>query len=254
MGVRTGLLVVMRNMIIIGVGLGLLQPVVTLAIQNAIPRARLGVGTGAVTYLRSLGSTLGLAILGAVVANTTTAQLGRTLPPAAQRLAAPALGLATSQRVLVSPAARQQLIHAVVTRAVAAATAQLPPGPAHAAAVARVTAQVTTQVTTVLYQIFTASRAALAAGLQHGFWVAVIFAVCVLVVTFFFKDVPLQGRDLPRSPATAPRTGELPMAKGAGQLEKTDHAAADRRGETADPRAERDEPVPRSRGRPHIPR
>jgi EmrB/QacA subfamily drug resistance transporter len=57
MDVTTTLGEVTRNMIVVGVGLGMLMPVMNLAVQNAIPRHRLGVGTGAITYLRATGST-----------------------------------------------------------------------------------------------------------------------------------------------------------------------------------------------------
>ncbi|HLJ82341.1 MAG TPA: MDR family MFS transporter, partial [Ktedonobacterales bacterium] len=63
MNASTGLGEVTRNMIVVGVGLGMLQPVLTLAVQNAIPRTRLGVGTSAVTYLRTMGQTLGTALI-----------------------------------------------------------------------------------------------------------------------------------------------------------------------------------------------
>ncbi len=66
---------VVYYMIVLGVGLGFLQPVMTLAVQNAIPRDRLGAGTGAVTYLRTLGSALGTAIVGAIVTNASETDL-----------------------------------------------------------------------------------------------------------------------------------------------------------------------------------
>src|SRR5262249_1712605 len=62
-------------MIVVGVGLGMLQPVLTLAVQSAIPRTRLGVGTSAVTYLRTTGQTLGVAIIGSVVSNAISSEL-----------------------------------------------------------------------------------------------------------------------------------------------------------------------------------
>jgi EmrB/QacA subfamily drug resistance transporter len=55
------------DMIVVGLGVGLLQPIYTLAAQNAIPPQRLGTGTGAVNYLRAMGSLVGTAVLGAIV-------------------------------------------------------------------------------------------------------------------------------------------------------------------------------------------
>src|SRR5262249_3495170 len=53
-------------MVVVGLGAGLLQPINTVAAQNAIPRQRLGTGTAAVNYLRAMGSLVGTAVLGAI--------------------------------------------------------------------------------------------------------------------------------------------------------------------------------------------
>jgi hypothetical protein len=57
---------------VIGLGFGMLQPSYTVAAQNAIPIQRLGTGTGAITYLRAMGSLVGTAILGSIVAHSAT--------------------------------------------------------------------------------------------------------------------------------------------------------------------------------------
>lgn len=50
----------------IGIGSGTAFPVSTVSVQNAVDKAHLGVATGVLTFLRSLGSALGVAMLGAV--------------------------------------------------------------------------------------------------------------------------------------------------------------------------------------------
>jgi EmrB/QacA subfamily drug resistance transporter len=50
----------------IGFGTGTIFPVSTVSVQNAVDRAHLGVATGVMTFLRSLGGALGVAALGAV--------------------------------------------------------------------------------------------------------------------------------------------------------------------------------------------
>jgi EmrB/QacA subfamily drug resistance transporter len=79
MDVNTDQQTVVYYMIVLGVGLGMLQPVMTLAVQNAIPLNRLGAGTGAVTYLRTLGSALGAALIGAIVTNASEVDLNPRL-------------------------------------------------------------------------------------------------------------------------------------------------------------------------------
>ncbi|HEV7127290.1 MAG TPA: MDR family MFS transporter [Ktedonobacterales bacterium] len=181
----SNLLEVSRDMVVVGLGLGMVQPVLTLAVQNAIPRTRLGVGTGAVTYLRSLGSTLGLAVIGTVVNGAFSGALPAHLPAAARQLPPSVLALATSQGTLVAPGLKQQLTAGVVQ----AAVARIPPGPDHTT----LAAQVTAQVTTLMNQIFEATRQSLAVGIQQAFWVAFGIAIAIALITVFLKDVPLRG-------------------------------------------------------------
>ncbi|TPK85008.1 MFS transporter [Mesorhizobium sp. B2-4-13] len=63
---HASLLVVEALTICIGLGTGTTFPVTTVSVQNAVDRIHLGVATGVLTFLRSLGSALGVAMLGAV--------------------------------------------------------------------------------------------------------------------------------------------------------------------------------------------
>jgi predicted MFS family arabinose efflux permease len=55
------------GMLVLGFGIGSTMPTLTLAVQNASPLADLGVATSSVNFFRSLGGSLGVAILGAVM-------------------------------------------------------------------------------------------------------------------------------------------------------------------------------------------
>jgi EmrB/QacA subfamily drug resistance transporter len=218
-----------RDMIVVGLGLGMLQPVLTLAVQNAIPRNRLGTGTGAVTYLRAMGQTLGVAIIGTIVANQMATELTKRLPAAARQLPQAALSAATNQQVLINSQYRgqltQQAIHNAVAQAVpqavAQAVAKIPPGPEHAARVAAVTAQVTAQVTqqvtqqvtALLNAIFEATRQALAVGIASSFWFALAISGLVIVTTLFLKDVPLVKA---AAPVPAPAVASINSAPTGG--------------------------------------
>ena len=50
----------------VGFGSGMTFPVATISVQNAVDQAHLGVATGVLTFLRSLGGALGVAMLGAI--------------------------------------------------------------------------------------------------------------------------------------------------------------------------------------------
>lgn len=54
-------------MIIAGTGMGLLQPVYTVAVQNVAPRKYMGAATASTAFFRSIGSTMGVAIFGSVL-------------------------------------------------------------------------------------------------------------------------------------------------------------------------------------------
>jgi hypothetical protein len=45
-------------------------PLLTLAVQNAVPVARIGVATASVTFSRALGQVIGLGVMGSVFAAT----------------------------------------------------------------------------------------------------------------------------------------------------------------------------------------
>lgn len=70
--------------ICIGLGSGTTFPVVTVSVQNAVDRMHLGVATGVLTFLRSLGSALGVAMLGAVALGYGLPLAGEGTPAAGQ--------------------------------------------------------------------------------------------------------------------------------------------------------------------------
>jgi EmrB/QacA subfamily drug resistance transporter len=81
MGPDTGYMVVVRNMMIVGLGLGPTMPVFTLAAQNSVPFNQLGVVTSLTQFARSIGSTLGAAVFGSLLANRFGPALQEALPP-----------------------------------------------------------------------------------------------------------------------------------------------------------------------------
>ncbi len=67
-------------MVVMGIGLGIAQPLYTLIVQNAFPPQRLGVVTSATTFFRSIGGTIGVAVFGTIVNNRFASEYQALLP------------------------------------------------------------------------------------------------------------------------------------------------------------------------------
>ena len=64
---------------LVGLGMGMLFPVTTVAIQNAVPPHQLGTTTGAMNFFRSLGGALAVSGFGAIILSGGAAHEGLTL-------------------------------------------------------------------------------------------------------------------------------------------------------------------------------
>jgi EmrB/QacA subfamily drug resistance transporter len=194
------------DMAITGIGLGIFFPILDLAVINALPQKMKGVGVGSVNYLRALGQTVGVAIVGTVVNHTVSHDiLGRISAATASQLTPQGLKAVTNPQVLISPSYHDSVVQTVekmsVHGAVAKAVKNVPPGPFHNQGVAAATKAVTTQVTAethaMLGQVFTALKHSLALAIQHGIIAILIFSAGVFVASILLKDIPLakQFRD-----------------------------------------------------------
>jgi len=67
-------------MLIFGLGLGMVMQVLVLAVQNSVDYEMLGVATSGATLFRSIGGSLGTALLGAVFTNKLSHELAANLP------------------------------------------------------------------------------------------------------------------------------------------------------------------------------
>jgi MFS family permease len=193
----TSLVTASIAMSIVGIGLGMFFPLLTLIVQNGLPRRFMGISTGAITYLRSLGQTLGVAIVGTIVNHTVSA--GLSLPVSAKDLSAQARTFATNPQVLIDPTFRDTVMNTATyfaqKVAIAKATASIPPGPHHeqmaATASQAAAVQAAQQEHLILAQVFAALKQALTAALTNGFWCILFFCVVAFVTTLFLKDIPL---------------------------------------------------------------
>jgi EmrB/QacA subfamily drug resistance transporter len=174
---------------LIGIGLGALLPLINVAAQNALPRQRLGVGTSAVTFLRSMGSTVATAVLGTIVNIVSSAEIDNHIPVSAHQFSASFLKAATDKQVLTNVSYRQKIVQQGIAETVRANP--VPAGPQHGSAIAALTQQ----TTVLLNHLFEVVRQAVASGIHDAF--VCVFCICllVLIVTLFLKDIPAsQGK------------------------------------------------------------
>lgn len=81
LNVHSSTLTAAFDMLVLGLGLGMVMQVLVLAVQNAVEFRVMGVATSGSLLFRQVGGSIGLAIFGAIFANRLHANLGRALPP-----------------------------------------------------------------------------------------------------------------------------------------------------------------------------
>ena len=80
-------------MIILGLGMGLVMPLLTLTLQESFPKSELGVVTSSSQFFRSIGGTFGMTILGAIMNHRSSQLLDDRLMPMLQSLPVQAKGM-----------------------------------------------------------------------------------------------------------------------------------------------------------------
>jgi EmrB/QacA subfamily drug resistance transporter len=100
LGVHTSALDRGLYMLILGLGLGMTMPVLTLAVQNALPFKDIGTGTSSNLFFRSMGQSFGTAIFGAILSNRLAAYIKHDLPQASGQLTSSGGGTSLSRSAL----------------------------------------------------------------------------------------------------------------------------------------------------------
>jgi hypothetical protein len=173
-------------MILAGLGLGFMLPQYTIAVQNALPYNRLGVVTSSVQFTRSIGSTIGISVLGAIIANVYATHFAQLQSPALRAtLGAAAVAghtVPSDPQVLVNPEA-QAVIQAAFISIL---------GPERGAA--------------LYHEFLTAVQGSLVVALHDAFLALLLMGLLALVATLFLKEIPLRrsNRTTPEAAAGAP--------------------------------------------------
>ena len=123
LGPNTSIYGVAWRVFVLGVGLGPAQSLFALVVQNAVPMSRVGVATSSSQFFRQIGSTVGVAIFGAVMTQALSTEMvkaggGRSGPVSLDRLQALAVtqtqhGLGAG-RVVVDPLLKVAFSRAIV--------------------------------------------------------------------------------------------------------------------------------------------
>jgi MFS family permease len=112
LGVGSGFWVMSLAMFVLGVGIGLSMQVLTIIVQNTSRYEDLGVATSSVTFFRTLGSSFGTAVFGALYSNALGSRLG---PALAQSPGVDPRVVSTPERLHAYPDAK--IIHIVTAYA-----------------------------------------------------------------------------------------------------------------------------------------
>ena len=108
-----------------GVGMGLSIPAFLIAVQNDVPREQLGTATATVQFSRSIGGTLGVSVMGAIMsAQLSSALRGAGREPGSvdvAQLLDPVSGGASAALDTVALGALESALHSVFLVALAAA-------------------------------------------------------------------------------------------------------------------------------------
>ena len=174
------------DIVLIGLGLGATMPLYINAVQSALPKRYLGVGTSQIQFWRNVGGTVSSAVLGSILAQQLPGAIATqvakvNLPPAFKTVMGSSAG---NPNELLDPAK------------IAAAKAKLPP-----------------QAAPLFDQAMHAVRDALANSLHEVFLIAVALSAIALIASLFMPDVPLRGRQRQADPAVS----ELPASPEAAE-------------------------------------
>ncbi len=79
MGIGTTSFTIYSFMVVLGLGMGLVMPTLTIVVQQEFPKHRLGTVTSAATFFRSIGGTIGVTMLNVIMNHSIVAKMNDVL-------------------------------------------------------------------------------------------------------------------------------------------------------------------------------
>jgi EmrB/QacA subfamily drug resistance transporter len=172
---------VVRNMIITGLGIGVMMSLFTIIVQNAFPYRQLGEVTASLTFFRSIGSTMGVAVMGTIMINSFQNALQTNIP-------------ATLKHVI--PADRLAQLE----------NPQLLLSPDLVAKIQQSFASLGSQGLSLFRQLIEAIQTSLSTAITNVFFLGFIIMVLGLVSVLFLREIPLRKNNT-APVAEAPTSG-----------------------------------------------
>jgi hypothetical protein len=172
-----------RDMVVVGLGLGVSNPVFNVISLNAVPRRLVSSATSALQFIRQIGGTLGLAVLGAIFAQNYKSNLISAMTPAQQARAQGMFG-----DTLFNPQKLFDLVPQQLTTA-------LP------------------QDKLFILGVLNDVKLGLTQAMVHGFLIAAVLGVVAMVCTALIKEIPLR-RATHEDPARLPQGPDAAVSQG----------------------------------------
>jgi len=165
------------RMIATGLGIGATLPVFTLAVQNAFDHSKLGIATASAQLFRSIGATVGTAVLGSVLNARLARELGNLAGDPFIRLVSRALPSAHLDRADAN--SLQMILTQPGRGAIEALLGRLPPS-------------LLPQAHQAFASFIARSREAFAASITETFLIAAVLMGVAFVVSLFLEEIPLR--------------------------------------------------------------
>ena len=176
-------------MVVFGIGLGASMPLFMLAVQNTVPYRVMGISTSTIQFLRSVGATMGVAIMFSIIQAQYLQGIEETVP-APVRENEQLSGALSDPQFLVNPEALDR-VHAGF-------------------------ASLGAQGEALFQQTMTGVKVSLANGISEAFFISIWVLVAAVVVAAFMKEEPLRKtHTLQEEPAPG---GPLPPLDAEGAL------------------------------------
>jgi MFS family permease len=158
---------VVRNMLVTGLGIGVMMSLFTIVVQNAFPYRQLGEVTASLTFFRSIGSTMGVAVMGTIMTNGFQNALQSNIPATVKRIVpADRLAQLENPQLLLAPDFVAKIQHNFAAL-----------GP---------------QGLVIFRQLIEAIQKSLSTAITNVFFLGFIIMVLGFVTVLFLREIPLR--------------------------------------------------------------